>query len=299
MVMSEHPGGDEGAVDADTLEEWLDTIADRHGLSHEQVLDQLISSHWTLNELSRVMEQTEGTGEFGTVPGPGPRRTAGPGERGELEPTLSEQIGNLQDALERAAPESEASETRAELEEVRDELDGLRADLAALADRVGDLETTVEDGDDAPTNGEFWTLVTEFASFKETVTDRQDALDARMDEAFANLETILAHLVDSTESVEAANESLREEWHDHRRAIRKRREQLVALKREANSRGVTEADCESCGTTVDLGLLEEPACPHCQTAFDDIEPASGWVGLGIGSDVLTTTDRPLPETDIR
>jgi len=53
-------------------------------------------------------------------------------------------------------------------------------------------------------------------------------------------------------------------------------EQLTELKRLAAKRGFRTANCGACGESVDVGLLPEPNCPHCNVSFRDITGRSGW-----------------------
>jgi len=41
---------------------------------------------------------------------------------------------------------------------------------------------------------------------------------------------------------------------------------------------VSRAVCENCSTAVEIGLLTEPTCPHCDAALGDVQPASGIFG---------------------
>lgn len=52
-------------------------------------------------------------------------------------------------------------------------------------------------------------------------------------------------------------------------------ERLAELKRLAARRGFRTATCESCGESLDIGLLPEPNCPHCDASFHDITGRSG------------------------
>lgn len=51
---------------------------------------------------------------------------------------------------------------------------------------------------------------------------------------------------------------------------------LSELKREAAAADIARAKCETCGDGVDISLLTEPACPHCEATVSTVEPASGF-----------------------
>lgn len=283
----------------EAVEEWIEEIAIAEGHSREEVLERLLSSHWTLTELSRLMERSvgelepEGRGEFGTATSPSEERA------------LSEQIATLQDTLESLQEDVDTTGDGADLDALRAEVERLaerverleerderlegRDDVAALAGRVAALEAA----DPGPSREEFVALVRWFRSFKASVTERGDDLEARLDEETDHLAAILAHLVESTDALEDRTASLRETRRRQRREDREARDRLVALKRVANARGVAEATCESCGVAVDLGLLAEPACPTCRVAFEDV--ASTTRRFGRAEHVLVAADGPLPE----
>ena len=47
------------------------------------------------------------------------------------------------------------------------------------------------------------------------------------------------------------------------------------IKRAAAQEGVETASCESCGESVNLGLLTAPECPHCEATVSDVRPTGG------------------------
>ncbi|MFC7234152.1 hypothetical protein [Halosegnis marinus] len=51
---------------------------------------------------------------------------------------------------------------------------------------------------------------------------------------------------------------------------------LEELRRVAVTRGFREANCAACGESVDIGLLSEATCPHCDAAFHDVTGRSGF-----------------------
>jgi hypothetical protein len=48
-----------------------------------------------------------------------------------------------------------------------------------------------------------------------------------------------------------------------------------SLKEAAAELGVRTSECETCERTVDIGLLTEPACPHCGTPAAEVASRSG------------------------
>ncbi|MFC6974060.1 hypothetical protein ACFQL1_04230 [Halomicroarcula sp. GCM10025709] len=78
---------------------------------------------------------------------------------------------------------------------------------------------------------------------------------------------------DKLERVAWVVTDLREEQggqNTHRRAVDR-------IKRAAAQEGITAASCESCGEQVDIALLTEPQCPHCETTVTDVRPDGGFL----------------------
>lgn len=119
-------------------------------------------------------------------------------------------------------------------------------DLDALATDLADLETTVEDGFD------------NYETVLEELTDAVDELSRRLD-------TLAARVVQDDD---------------------RGTDTLERLRHGANQAGVRTATCDDCGGSVDLGLLTDPVCPHCQARFVDLDTDSGLLGsptLQVGS----------------
>lgn len=130
--------------------------------------------------------------------------------------------------------------------------------LSARLDRVeGELEATRED---------VW-----------TVREVAEAADDRINGGFENYRELLERLLDRTETIERRLDTLGETVLSARER-EERREQLAILARTANREGVRAAVCAECEETVDLGLLVEPVCPHCETTFEELSVGRGLFG---------------------
>ncbi|SEO25420.1 Predicted nucleic acid-binding protein, contains Zn-ribbon domain [Halogranum amylolyticum] len=121
-----------------------------------------------------------------------------------------------------------------------------------------------------------------------------DRLDERVDRGFENYEEILTYLRETTDDLDDDVDRLVRTLVDLRErtatleATLARRTAAADLQREANRHGVTQASCGDCGSTVHLGLLSAPRCPHCDRGFTGLEPARGF----FGSATLSVGDRP-------
>lgn len=120
---------------------------------------------------------------------------------------------------------------------------------------------------------------------QSTLTERMDelddahaGLDERVESDMEKVEQILKRLTEkytdtdaSLDQVESSLVSVLEE----RRTMQRQRERLASLLQTAHAHGIETGDCEDCGSTIRLGLLTTPRCPHCSKPLVDIRPG-GW-----------------------
>jgi predicted nucleic acid-binding Zn-ribbon protein len=231
------------------LEEWLEDRAAELGVDREELLVQLASTY---------------------------RATA-------------EHDTDLLDGLAGDGVDAEA------LEAVESRLSADEENIAALGDRIdaveSDLETNVEDlrtrvlqlrdavADSAPENhshGEFSRLessVDDLAADLEAFASDLEARGDRVDDVASRLEDAEKKLTRVARAVVA----LRREVGGEADA-----DTLEELRMTANRNGVAEADCGACETPVTVGLLTEPACPHCGTGFAELELPAAGLGRALG-----------------
>lgn len=108
-------------------------------------------------------------------------------------------------------------------------------------------------------------------------TDGVQAADDRIERGFENYRELLEGILDRTETIESRLDTLgttvlaAREHHENR-------ERLAELTRTANCEGVRTADCEGCEETIDLGLLSDPVCPHCEMVLSELVVGGGLFG---------------------
>ena len=181
-------------------------------------------------------------------------------------------------------------------------LDDLDARVEELAGRVGELEA---DLDEKITDVRQRVVqVKREADAKAPADHDHPAVERRIDEGFENYEEILEYLTERTEALEDGADDRSAKLTRVANAVVGLRRRVAALEGEiekraaaadlheaANRRGISEAACDSCGESVQLGLLDEPTCPHCESPFDGVE-SGGW----FRSNRLTVGDRPALES---
>jgi molecular chaperone GrpE (heat shock protein) len=271
-VTDDSPAG--GDTEADSPEEWVDSIATAEGIPPEKVIQRLVSSYWTLTEIHDVLDGIDE--DIGVNAIDTDAESNAVDAEGETVPTdadapTADDVEELRERIDRLGEKrDEDRETRADIE----------ADLAQLTQRVD--------------------------AVSQQLRDRQSTLESRFDEELENLETILEYLVDTTDDLESAIDGLERTTGDLVytpdglegglesvteeleivRSRRAERERLTDLRRTASQLGVRSAACEHCGTSVDIGVLPSADCPDCDRQFVDVERGRGW--FGFGTDTLVT-----------
>ena len=185
-----------------------------------------------------------------------------------LEADLDEKVADLRERfvelyrdLEATAPADHAHAETAE------RLDALATDLDRTAERLDEI-------DDRLTGVE--ARVNDLAELEARV----DAIDT--EDLDDKLSRVASAVVRVRRRLEAAERD------------RADRERLDAISATANRNGVRKAACTDCGSTVDVGLLTEPECPHCGGAFAELEPNPGF----LGTSRLVVAEQPALDGDV-
>jgi outer membrane murein-binding lipoprotein Lpp len=246
----------------DDLDEWLDARADELGTDRERLLGRLVAAH----RLALAEREPDGIDGLPTAVADLEARVS------RLEADLDEKID---DVRERVVQVKRETDGKASADHGHSE----------LTDRVDSLAEEVE------------TLRRECADLRDGHDDLRgdhERLREDLDTGFENYELILDDLdSDTTDLAEKADTLARVALGLRERIATLEGESAVRsavadLQREANRAGVSSAQCEDCGSSVHVGLLGAPACPHCEATFDGVEPARGF----FGSARLTTGERP-------
>jgi chromosome segregation ATPase len=206
-----------------------------------------------------------------------------------LEADLDEKVADLRERfvelyrdLEATAPADHAHAETAE------RLDALAAELDRTAERLDEVEA------DAAARSTVDEAVGERA---DEIDDRLTDVEARVDD-LAELEARVDaidtdDLDDKLSRVASAVVRVRRRL-DAAERDRADRERLDAISATANRNGVRKAACTDCGSTVDVGLLTEPECPHCGGAFAELEPNPGF----LGTSRLVAGEQPALDGDV-
>lgn len=144
-------------------EEWLAKIAESEGLSRDEVVEQLVSSYWTLKEMHGMMEQTKEGRDAG--------RDVTPLDiEAVYAETLSESLDEIRERLERVEeelPDEDGNPLPGELEMLSQRIAAVEE---TLGDRHSELESRVDE--------EFGNLATILDYLIETTDSLTDGLES-------------------------------------------------------------------------------------------------------------------------
>lgn len=174
------------------------------------------------------------------------------------------------------------------VEELETELNGVANRVAAVEDDLDEKITDVR---------QRVIQVKRETDAKASADHDHPEIERRLDAGFENYESILEYLTETADEHDSKLDRLGAAIVDARSriaALERRmetREAVADLRAEANRHGVRAAACGSCDEAVQLGLLDEPSCPHCGASFDGIEAKRFF----FGTDRLTVGNPPALE----
>jgi chromosome segregation ATPase len=243
----------------DDLDDWLDARAEDLGTDRERLLTRLVAAQ------RLALSETDDGELLSTL-------TTLESRVASVEEELDEKIADVRNRVVQVKREADAkapadhghADLAERLDALADEVETLRADCDALAD---DHERLRGDHDDLRAEVE-----SGFENY-ELVLDDLDADTTDLAEKADTLARVALRLRDRIATLEGESSV---------------RTAAATLRREANRAGVSTADCGDCGSSVHVGLLGAPTCPHCEATFDGVESARGF----FGSATLTIGDRP-------
>lgn len=266
---------DDGAVSLalpSALDEWLETKATDLGVDREAVVVQLLASYRAASELddgdvgALVKDDLE-SGVRDVVADRIPdiaNAVSDQVDTGDAEATedrLEAEIDSverefrekLQDVRERIVQVKRETDAKAPEDHAHPELD----ELDTLSEEVGALQSHLDDID-----GRLADVEDDDAALEDRV-DALEGLTDRLDDAEEKLQTVAWVVSDLRDSVDAQSGAMAA---------------IDRLKRSAAEADVDRALCDSCGSPVDIALLSEPTCPHCDATVSDVELPSGFFG---------------------
>lgn len=266
--------------DARALERWVSETASRKNIPEDELLDELLSSYWIIEELSRMLEVPGGDAIEETPVEYQPDIETEQSD--ESPPTIAEQLERLKEQKESPELSERDSSTvdgttlnRAldvlvdaasvgiddSEEEVDTRIGSLETQIAELSDTIGELEETK-------------VSQSELEEAIEVVRTRQQSHEAAVNQEFDDLEPAIEYLIEKVESLEDRVTVLyqtRNEPSEAFESFMERRERLLGIKQDAQTIEVETATCEYCEEPITVPNLMEPVCPHCDRDFVGID----------------------------
>jgi methionyl-tRNA synthetase len=247
------------------LDNWLDEQARELGVNRETVLVQMLASYRATAELDGDIDAAEF--EFGAPSDEQLEEVVDRRVEEALEAALAEQLPDATETIERrvgSRVDSAQAEFQEKLEDVRERVVQVKQEADAKAPADHDHE-------------EFDRLVAlgrhvdGLQEDVEHLTERLDATLPEQETAIEELEADLDTVQERLRTVAWAVRDLREDVENDTGLAAVER-----VKRAAAKADVGRARCENCGNGVEVALLTDPHCPHCEATVTDVEEASGF-----------------------
>jgi prefoldin subunit 5 len=247
------------------LDNWLDEQARELGVNRETVLVQMLASYRATAELDGDIDAAEF--EFGAPSDEQLEEVVDRRVEEALEAALAEQLPDATETIERrvgSRVDSAQAEFQEKLEDVRERVVQVKqeADAKAPADH---------DHEEFDRLVAFGRHVDGLQEDVEHLTERLDATLPEQETAIEELEADLDTVQERLRTVAWAVRDLREDVENDTGLAAVER-----VKRAAAKADVGRARCENCGNGVEVALLTDPHCPHCEATVTDVEEASGF-----------------------
>lgn len=267
------------------LDSWLDEQARELEVPRETVLVQMLASYRATAELDGELDAAEL--EVGAPSDEEVAEVVDQRVDSRVDERLGEQLDRrIEATVDRraeAAVETSLSEATEAVEaRLKGRVDSVEREFQEKLEDVRERVIQVKQEADARApadhdHEEFQRLValgTQVDDLREEVEHLAERLDATIPEQ----ET-------AVEEMEADLDTVQERLRTVAWAVRDLRDSVEAetgldaverVKRAAAKADVDRARCENCGNGVDIALLTDPHCPHCEATVTDVEEARGF-----------------------
>jgi chromosome segregation ATPase len=248
--MTNIPPADDGSeIDSDLFEDWLVQAADSKGVSKQELMNQMLSSYWILDELTGLVGETEANTTRQLSPedsAPASESVSRESERSESTDAASEEK-----PTETESAEDETMETGSNEDVTEERIREIQLAIRKLVEDQSEAEARAsidEESADSPSaDDETSRVVDELRQQCETLGSELDDLESRQDTQFDRLSDELQLALDRVNELEETQERLpdREDIEaivDDIRTIDGRLEELHTADRELESRMDREFD---------------------------------------------------------
>lgn len=248
---------------------WLDRKAADLDVDRETFVLQLLASYRAAEELDDEDAAT----------------VLGVDVEPQVRDVVAERLPDIADAVAERVDTGDAAGVE---ESLTAEIDRVESDFTEkirdVRERVVQVkrETDAKAGADHthPELGELATLSSAVDDLESSLTALESRVDDRA-EATADVEEAVADIDDRLDEVEERLQTVAWVVSDLREAEQTRSngsEAIERLKTTAAELDVDRAVCENCSQAVDIALLHEPRCPHCDATVSDVQLPGGIFG---------------------
>lgn len=258
------------------LDEWLTEQAETLGVPRDAVMEQLLAAYMTTADSDGEMGdhlQPSSDKVDAVVAATVDEKLNGSVEAA-AESAVSAQIPDIVDTVERQlADRFDALEAdfQTKIEDVRERVVQVKREADAKApadhshkefDRIDALSQEID------------AMEAELAALRGDLTESLETQDERVADIGGQVSDIddrLDDVEDKLTRVAWVVSDLRED-----QGGRDQNQKAVdRLKRAAAQENISTARCSNCDEQVEIGLLTEPQCPHCNTTVSDVRPEGG------------------------
>ncbi|MGB9953921.1 hypothetical protein [Haloarcula sp. Atlit-120R] len=251
------------------LDEWLTEQAETLDVSRDAVMEQLLAAYMTTVDSDSEMRDhiQPSSDELDAVVAATVDEKLNGSVEAATESAVNARVPDIVDTVERQlADRFEALEAdfQTKIEDVRERVVQVKreADAKAPADHSHEEFDRI----DALTQ-EIEQIETELAALRSDVTDSLETQDERI----ADIDDRLDDVEDKLTRVAWVVSDLR----DDQGGRDQNQKAVDRLKRAAAQENISAARCSNCDEQVEIGLLTEPQCPHCNTTVSDVRPEGG------------------------
>jgi len=268
-------GGVHVELSAD-LDEWLTEQAETLGVPREAVMEQLLASYMTAAASDEGMDDIlqPSADELDAVVAATVDEKLNGSVEAATESAVSAHIPDIVDTVERQLAErfdALEADFQTKIEDVRERVVQVKREADAKApadhsheefDRIDALSQEIEE------------MKAELAALRDDVADSLETEDERVadiGEQVSDIDDRLDDVEDKLTRVAWVVSDLR----DDQGGRDQNQKAVDRLKRAAAQENISTARCSNCDEQVEIGLLTDPQCPHCNTTVSDVRPEGG------------------------
>ncbi len=273
---------DEGAVTVELppgLDEWLSEQAAERDEPREVIIRQLLASYRTTTELDdsaslatlfdvdEAVEDAVGDKIDAAVVA-----AVDDAMDDQLDAVMRDRLPEMTDAVEgRLDDRFDAleSEFQEKLTDVRERVVQLKREIDTKASADHEAFDSVDELD-----AELTALNRELVEVRDDIENDIADQSARVDDVDERVDDIEDRLSDTEDKLRRVAWVVND-LRDNQGGRDAHQKAVDRIKRAAAQEGISSASCENCGESVEIGLLTDPRCPHCNSTVSDVRPEGG------------------------